>query len=547
MIISINCRSLISKIDEIRDILDSNVRMLLIQETWEVQDINLVAHDNYSFECLTRRGRGGGVGIYIHKSIPYKRVNTNDLLDKDLELIQISCTLGKATYRITNVYRPPKGNYNDGIRLLSSKLEGPGKQIIMGDFNINLLAETPQQNQLISEMEDLDLFQLLSKPTRITTESMTLIDHIYTNTDKNLRYGIITHAISDHLSTFLQVGCQQPTERKSKVQRRKFTPENIENLKTLLRGEEWPEEEDKNLFQGTLEIITKNLNLACPLMECKPNKNIQKNNPWMTKGLMISRRTKDKLYEKWIKKRLLINKQNFNSYNNVYRSLIRKAKISYYHTVFNSYKTDLRKCWAHTNEMLGRSKPRKEMPRRFKVDNRDYSTSKEIADGFNAFFAGIGEKLASKFPPSLAGAMNLKNPKEAFQFTEITDYDLMKIIARMKPKKSSSFDGITNFVLKQIVNEVVSPLTRMINVSLRTGLIPDAWKIAKVVPLYKAGREDDFSNYRPISLLPVLSKVIEKVVHKQLYQFVEEHKILYPMQFGFRKRKEDISRRAQIQ
>ncbi len=116
-----------------------------------------------------------------------------------------------------------------------------------------------------------------------------------------------------------------------------------------------------------------------------------------------------------------------------------------------------------------------------------------------------------------------------------TDPDeIKKIILLFKPKKSSGDDGISMQLLRWICNSCSIPIATLVNRSLEQGIVPDAMKLAKVIPIFKAKNKETFTNYRPISLLPNISKVLEKVVHRRLYSFLEKNKILYEKQYGFR-------------
>ena len=95
-------------------------------------------------------------------------------------------------------------------------------------------------------------------------------------------------------------------------------------------------------------------------------------------------------------------------------------------------------------------------------------------------------------------------------------------------------------VLKKIANTVCVPLAIIINMSLENGIVPDSAKLAKVIPIYKAKAKDVFTNYRPISLLSCISKILERIVHKRLYSFIERHHILYESQYGFRPKRSTI-------
>jgi hypothetical protein len=114
--------------------------------------------------------------------------------------------------------------------------------------------------------------------------------------------------------------------------------------------------------------------------------------------------------------------------------------------------------------------------------------------------------------------------------------EIYKILLSLKSKKSTGYDNITTSLLKQISCEISYPLSILVNKSFSDGVFPDCLKIAKVVPIFKAKDKSAFANYRPISLLPAISKVLEKAMHKRLYKFVEDNNMLYQSQYGFREK-----------
>ena len=129
----------------------------------------------------------------------------------------------------------------------------------------------------------------------------------------------------------------------------------------------------------------------------------------------------------------------------------------------------------------------------------------------------------------------LNNPTEhRFNFNTITESETLSIINKLKSKNSSGKDEISNKLLKSIKDEIAKPLTIIINQSLRTGIFPDALKIAKVKPLYKKGDNFCLNNYRPISLLPTISKIFERVMFTQLYSYLNANNLLSEQQYGFR-------------
>ena len=121
-----------------------------------------------------------------------------------------------------------------------------------------------------------------------------------------------------------------------------------------------------------------------------------------------------------------------------------------------------------------------------------------------------------------------------FEFTDVDENTVIDVLRQLPLKSSFGFDGISSHLLHNIELYLVKPLTLLAKQTLNSGIFPDKLKIAKVIPIFKKGDSTQFTNYRPISLLPVISKVLEKIIYKQLYCFFKEHDLLYESQYGFR-------------
>ena len=129
----------------------------------------------------------------------------------------------------------------------------------------------------------------------------------------------------------------------------------------------------------------------------------------------------------------------------------------------------------------------------------------------------------------------LKSPTEkTFSFSKVCEPEVQQIINQMKKKQSRGVDEIPSQLLKVIGKEICKSLTLIINQMIETGIYPENFKIAKITPIHKKGDKNVISNYRPISLLPTLSKVFERVIHKQLYSYFNNENLLAEQQYGFR-------------
>ena len=119
-------------------------------------------------------------------------------------------------------------------------------------------------------------------------------------------------------------------------------------------------------------------------------------------------------------------------------------------------------------------------------------------------------------------------------FRHIAEEDKMKAIDDLENKNSSGRDGISNKLLKSTRYELCKPLTLLINQMLSSGVFPEAFKKSKIIPLFKNSDSSLLSNYRPISLLPTISKIFERKIYNQLYQYFNDNDLLAEQQYGFR-------------
>ena len=214
------------------------------------------------------------------------------------------------------------------------------------------------------------------------------------------------------------------------------------------------------------------------------------------------------------------------------------AKKIYFESRFEKHKNNIKKTWSIIKEIINETTKTEQFPNSFKIDGTTVTDKTDIANQFNLFFTNIGPKLASQI--SSNGKCHrdyLKNQTiHKFTFKPISEDTTINIINRMHPKSSSGKDGISTILLKTIKHEICKPVTTILNQSLSTGIFPDKLKVAKVIPLFKKGDNTIFDNYRPISILPAISKVFERVIFDQLHEYFHNRELYYSSQYGFREK-----------
>ena len=189
------------------------------------------------------------------------------------------------------------------------------------------------------------------------------------------------------------------------------------------------------------------------------------------------------------------------------------------------------------NHIIGKVNDRRGVISKLKIDNIKVSNSEVIVNSMASFYLSVGIDYAkqiqiSKFSISSYLDKIKRNEKSLF-VTPTNESEILSIIDKLASKDTTGWDCISNRIVKYIKHEIVSPLTKLINKSLELGVFPDSMKLAHITPLYKSGSECLNTNYRPISLLPVLSKIFEKVMYSRIYSFLQSTNQLFKSQYGF--------------
>jgi hypothetical protein len=276
--------------------------------------------------------------------------------------------------------------------------------------------------------------------------------------------------------------------------------------------------------------------LNFPPSKKKFNRNVHKINSFMTAGLLVSRCRKLLLQKKSIKNPVMENISAFKNYRNLYNKVLRASKKSYYDSSLSKAKKNPRKTWEVLKEAIGQP-PSKEKIEKIVVNGSTFTDPKEIAENFNDFFAGVPQKIVNEIP-------NIPTPPESFlpnrnfndmQFLETSQAEIVSIIRAMQSKSSTDLEGIPMKILKLVALEISFPLAHICNLSLVSGIFPNAMKAGKVIPIHKSGDNQQCDNFRPIALLNTFSKVLEKVVANRLVDHLDTNSIIDPNQYGFQR------------
>ena len=216
--------------------------------------------------------------------------------------------------------------------------------------------------------------------------------------------------------------------------------------------------------------------------------------------------------------------------------MIRKSKKSHYKVYFEKNIQNSKKTWSEINNILSRK--RNMQNNYFLFENGKFiSNRKQVANKFNHFFTNVAENLSKRIKNGNTKFQDyLKNPNESSLFlNETTPHEVHLLLQQIDSKKCADIYGISAKFLKLAGHVLTEILSTIFNRCIQEGIFPDALNLAKIIPLYKGDSKFETSNYRPISLLPIISKIFERLIFNRLNDFLSKHKILSENQFGFQK------------
>ena len=261
----------------------------------------------------------------------------------------------------------------------------------------------------------------------------------------------------------------------------------------------------------------------------------------MTHGILTSRLQKIVLCKKSISHPFEPNLTIYKSYRNLYNKIIRASKKLYFQNELSKYQSDMKKTWEILRKAINNTKKRDNNIQNLICDGLSVSDPLIMANNLNEFFINVASNIvqtinpADVIPSLNPNSLSNSNPSLCFSANPITTSDIMNAIDQLKDKNTCDDNGISSSFIKKISFCIASPLQIVFSKSLENGYVPDQLKTAKIIPLFKSGDKASMDNYRPIALLNIFSKILEKIVCNRLSLHLEQNNLLSIYQFGFRK------------
>ena len=569
-IVHLNIRSLFRKVDQLRCILEgSNIDIFTISETWlhpniDSRMIDIEGYTAYrSDRCSDSLGvkkRGGGLITYIKNgSYSVSSQNAENVSNKDLEIQWFKIKRDKTkTITLANVYRPPTGKVDQAIKIIEKGLNSIARPteevVILGDFNIDYKNKKSLNFTKIKFFERANAFeQKICTTTRKTMSSSSILDVAFTNMKYIKEAGTIDTFISDHQPIFLlKKKCRNTEKSEQQFQGRSYRNYNKQEFTDSILAQKWDyfyDAPDAETAWAEMErIITWEADKQCPIRTYK----IRNTKPsWLTNEIIEQMKDRDYFYQKakrynseddWNIAKFHRNQTNFN---------VRKAKADFIKEQLKNSEGNSSKFWRTIKQIIPSKKGSAESTKIMISDtNNEIIEGEKIADYMNCYFANLGSPPnTTRNPPSPPNLPNkTHSPPSAvghdrqieeniFNIMKILKIEVQVLIDKINVSKSSGIDFLSSKLLKDSFQVLADKLTYLYNLSVAQGIFPTQWKKAFVIPIPKIGNPKKVENYRPISLLPLPGKLLEKLVHTQLSLYLEEEEILTNNQFGFRKQR----------
>jgi len=567
-LLSFNIQSLAAKFTKFKDFHDelcsnkSNFDFMCLQEVFSVTDADFFYLDNYhQIQSKTRTlYKGGGVALYISKSYKFEILDELSIFqEKIFESLFVKISLNDNTNIIIgNIYRSPSQpsgftpaeQLDSFIEILSNILDRLNefncKVYLVGDFNINLLkfSTHPKTGEFIDKFFSNGYLQLINHPSRVSNlgnqKSASLIDHYWTNNiSQNYKSGLLNSYISDHFPIFHFLSAKKIKQAPKTFITRDFSTRNIEIFKNNLSNIDFTDVIHENNAQLSYDHFHDKFfglyDIVFTEKEIKFNRNVHKIEPWMSNGLLTSRQKKNKLSKIFSRRPTTENYDRFKVYKNMYNKLIRAMKKQYYHNQILHYQGNLKKIWETIREASGIRNKSFTLPDELNINGQIIKDQGKISQEFNKHFTSIAHKIKNDITPTDKPPDDyLEQLDLNFDIPSTTPIHVISAFKKLKDKSSSDFMNISTSFLKNIINEIALPLSHIFNRSFISGEIPEKLKISKIIPIFKRnGSISDLNNYRPISLISVFSKIMEKIISLYLTYFLTSNKIINEYQFGF--------------
>ncbi|XP_054267049.1 uncharacterized protein LOC128989202 [Macrosteles quadrilineatus] len=477
---------------------DEKPDVLCLSEHWLVKDelefYTRISDLNLTTAFTRSSFKNGGTAIFVSPALSFKTVDLSAYcVEKTLELSGVELHLENSSIIIISAYRSPDGDFNEFIDLLEKCLNflarKKSKTILLGDLNIHLETLSKEETTFTNHLRSFGLFI----GNRLPTRGEACLDTVATNLDSwDYKVSIVDALVADHLAVVMELNFDAALNYHKKSPSSSKPDKNKIGLI------------DKSWYTTDLK---KHSNYVKAVHDRYKYENSGGN--------------KDRLFSLYLEEK--------KSYRIKVQEAKKKANMSYIDACPNKCKA----AW----DVVKINTPKLDVP-----------SSVNSPDDFNNFFIRSVEEIVQSLAEDPSGEVwnidgtNVRTTECTLsQFNMVSPNQILNLVKNFKNSSSPDYYGISCHILKSIIHHIIDPLTELINLCLVKGVFPECLKIARTVPIHKKGDFSVISNYRPISILPVLSKILESIIKSQLLDYFEENNLLSTSQHGFRRGRSTVT------
>ena len=530
-IASLNCQSVRNKVDVIHDaIIEYDIDILALSEHWlsdhEKDDFyrSSLKLPGYDLWAASRENGYGGVGFLYKKSLNTKIVKNEY---RSFESGTLRVDIATRSIDITVVYRPPPSIKNglsanqffdEFSSFLHEYMLGSADKVVVGDVNFHLENHSNLNTARFNDLlENVLSKQLVNEPTHRLGHTLDIFT-INSNSDLNPIVQV-RDLLSDHALIVGKIDLPKPIAPKTTITSRKYgkidKDKFKEDIKATLKFNINSDVDNlsKHYNVALSNILDKHAPEATKIVTLKPQRE------WYGSKLQKAKAAKRKAERKFLHSRTLKYFENFQVQRNRYNHLLAQEKRLYYNSKIRECGRDTKSIQKVVDQLLYKNNSLV-LPK---------STSElELANSFCKFFSDKTELIRSNLPTIYTTIdIDIPPPCSSFSAFKLVTNDHIEKLIMESSTKSCTLDPIPTWLLKECTEEMVPFITELINKSLSSGVFPENMKSALVSPLLKKASLDPnvFKNYRPVSNLSFVSKILEKVVAGQLKSYMAENNL----------------------
>lgn len=534
-LVHLNIQGIRDKVGELEAFLTGkalNADVLCIDEHWltSEQQVTALSLEGYSVaSCFfrTRISRGGSM-VCVRNDIKYSTLAYLNDMSVELHCEIAAVRLTDLNITIINIYRSPNGVYCIFYDTLERVLNRMGKNervILSGDFNVRFNLNYNHSKSLCDLLSSFNFKRTIMKPTR----KKNCIDNIFINFNQSdYTTDGFAALLSDHDCQVITVKCNFPELETVKRVCRPLTEMGRFNFYSMLAEADWGFIDDHSLnlngkFQLFINKFTEAMEQCFPLRNISHKANTSKRILWYSDSLRGMREYLSFLHDVCTSHNTQENRRRFVRYRTQYRQALKGAKIRANNEFIMKSANPSKAVWDIINRHRG--------------SRLDQSGVEVDVDLLNRAFVGVADRVAEHLPRTDIDPLSYVHRPDNetfFYMCQATFNNIRDIVISLKNSNSRDVYDINVTLLKIVKDVIIIPLTKLINQCIKAGTFPDSLKVASITPVFKKGDPMDPLNYRPISILPVFSKVFEKHICRQINNYLESNDLLNSSQFGFR-------------